>query len=73
MNSNDEFESWWATVNQTIGKVAAKAAWDIQQKRIDELLHDIMVYRSMLDNNGSQDEITMAYCDLIAHVPPEDE
>ena len=32
-----DFEQWWATQNQTIGKVTAKAAWDQQQKIVDEL------------------------------------
>ena len=32
-----DFEAWWPEVQQTIGKVTAKVAWDEQQKRIDEL------------------------------------
>lgn len=33
----NNFNDWWPTQNQTIGKVAAKAAWDYQQARVDEL------------------------------------
>ncbi len=32
-----EFERWWSLQKQTIGKVAARAAWDYQQVRITVL------------------------------------
>ena len=36
------FEDWWPTVGQNIGKVAAKNAWEYQQARIDELKASIV-------------------------------
>ena len=35
--SEIEFEKWWYTKHQTIGKVAARAAWDYQTRKLDKL------------------------------------
>lgn len=32
-----DFNKWWATINQTIGEVADRAAWDHQQAEIERL------------------------------------
>lgn len=38
----NDFDEWYDThIKQTIGRVAAKAAWDFQQKRIDETEKDL--------------------------------
>jgi hypothetical protein len=37
MSKADDFDKWWGQQGQTIGIVAARAAWDFQQQRIAEL------------------------------------
>lgn len=50
MKTSDEFEMWWPTVGQTIGKVAAQAAWDARQQEIDALKAEIERLKSSDDD-----------------------
>lgn len=48
MDDNAEFEIWWKTIGQTIGRVAAQAAWDKQQERIEKLIEENQILKDYL-------------------------
>ena len=52
------FEEWWPSVGQTIGKIAAKLAWDKQGERIAKLEGDIciMVQKAADQHRPAYDE-----------------
>lgn len=56
---NKEFENWWPSIGQTIGKVAAELAWDEQQRKIDEL--NRKVWRLEAENEELYERLDQVY------------